>query len=1102
MSNLYIYQASAGSGKTHRLVIEYLTFALAYPHNYKSTLAITFTNKATDEMKSRVIEYLVDLAENDKTGTAKDVMENLISRFKLDKDFNLKERASEVLGNILHDYTNFHISTIDSFCIKVVRSFAKELGLQIGFDIELDAKKVLEEITQKLLDKFSTDENIAKYFENFIIYKLGEGYTWNIEEDIKEIGMEIFSEEYWQRRFRAVSGDVYENRESTLKHIDEIKKVKFSFENFLESKAEHLKKLIESEGLTDDDFHYKSRGGGLSYLRKVLKGEYAPSDTLLKLVGSKGVLKTPAKISKEVNSGIANMIRFYESSLSAYITANAVTRNIYNIGIFSDLLTLLNDYRRENRVMLSNDVNNILRKLISDDISPFIYEKMGTRIRNILIDEFQDTSRFQWNNIKPLVVNTLSEKNTAFLVGDVKQSIYRWRGGDMRLLLEDVENDLGAFKKDIEKKTLKNNFRSHKEIVEFNNLFFTKFAEKIAGRNGNTGYVAESYVPELLTQVPLPGKKYGYVNLSFFPYIKDNELKSYEESNLKVKDILDELKLDGYDPSDILVLVRTKEDSLQISEFISSLGYSVVSELSLLVDSSPKVKMLLNLMRYISDNRNRLAKTELLHHYKGVTGSRVNGRKIFEDGKSDYFNSVIPAEFFRDGQKTGFKPVLNELTAFELTEHLIEIFGLAGRADPYLISFLDEAYRFSKKSEDDVVSFLDYWETVRETASVEIPENAGGVRVMTIHKAKGLQSKVVIIPYADWEIDVNSTKTSFWASASEEPFSKAPAYYIKYKKELADSYFKDDAETELALTNLDNTNLLYVSFTRPEERLYINVPLKQRASIANVILEVAAENFEPDADNPLSFSLGSKMNKSELNKEENKKKSKIKVGHEETGSVVSSAWYKKIVIKSSYRKLKVFDEKYNTVKTNKGIIVHKLLSYLKYSGDISNAVNQALFEGVISASETDTFKELIAGILKNPVIKDWYDEKWTVLNETEILTKEGKIARPDRVITRNIVEDDANAKDKKAKDINAKDINIKDTNAKDINIKDTNSKDPNAKDTETIIIDYKTGKERDEDIDQLNEYASLLNEMGYKNIRKYLLHISESEKDLVKVKEV
>ncbi|MCI0473001.1 MAG: UvrD-helicase domain-containing protein, partial [Ignavibacteria bacterium] len=655
-------------------------------------------------MKSRVIEYLVGLTENDASDMAKEIMKGLKSRFKPDKDFKLKERASLVLGNILHDYTNFHISTIDSFCIKVIRSFAKELGLQIGFDIELDAKKVLEEITQKLLDKFSTDENIAKYFEQFIIYKMGEGYTWNIEEDIKEIGMEIFSEEYWQRRFRSVSGDVYENRGSTLKHIAEIQKVKYTFENFLESKAEYLKKLSESEGLSDDDFHHKKQGGGLSYLRKILRGEYEPTATIIKLVNGKGVLNKPSKIAGELTSGIAEMINFYNSSLPAYTTANAVTRNIYNIGIFSDLLALLNDYRRENRVLLSNDINNILRKLISDDISPFIYEKTGTRIRNILIDEFQDTSRFQWNNLKPLVVNTLSEKNTAFIVGDVKQSIYRWRGGDMRLLLEDVENDLSGFKNLIEKKTMKDNFRSHKEIVGFNNLFFEKFAEKAAAMNGSKGYISDSYETDSLKQTPLPEKKYGFVNLNFFPYRKDNELKSYEESDLKVKEIIDELKLSGYEPSDILVLVRTKEDSLQISEFISSLGYSVVSELSLLVDSSPKVKLLLNLMRYVSDNRNRLAKTELLHHYKGVVGNDTNEKKIFEDRKSEYFNSAVPADFFRDEQKTGFKPVLNELTAFELAEHLIEIFGLADMADPYIISFLDEAFRFSKKSEDDVVS--------------------------------------------------------------------------------------------------------------------------------------------------------------------------------------------------------------------------------------------------------------------------------------------------------------------------------------------------------------------------------------------------------------
>ncbi|MCU0372376.1 MAG: UvrD-helicase domain-containing protein, partial [Ignavibacteria bacterium] len=775
MSNLYIYQASAGSGKTHRLVIEYLMLALRYPHNYKSTLAITFTNKATDEMKSRVIEYLVRLSAGDKTEMAKDIMKQLKSRYKLEKDFVLRDRASLVLGNILHDYTNFHISTIDSFCIKVIRSFAKELGLQIGFDIELDAKKVLKEITLKLLDKFSTDENIAQYFENYIVYKLGEGYTWKLEDDIAKIGLEIFSEDYWERRFRAVSGDVYENRESTLKHIEEIKKVKFSFENYLKTKADETIRLITDAGLNSYEYFLSKSRGALNAMEKLSSGKVEITKTVLEIINAgKDVLNIPHPQSGVINKAVAEVVSFYESNLPAYNTADAIAKNIYNIGIFSDLLALLNDYRRENRVLLSNDINNILRKLISDDISPFIYEKTGTRIRNILIDEFQDTSRFQWNNIKPLVVNTLSEKNTAFLVGDVKQSIYRWRGGDMRLLLEKVENDLNGFKDIIEKNTLSENWRSQKEIVEFNNIFFPKFVDKVTARNGSAGFISESYVTESLRQTPDPGKKYGYVNLNFFND-KKGERSTNDESDLKVTEIISEVLNDGYEPSDILVLVRDNKDSLRISKHISSLGYSVVSEKSLLADSSPKVRMLLSLMRYISDNRDALAKTELLHLYAGMNGSCADARKIFEDSKSGYFKSVIPGGFFRDEQKTGFRPVLNELTAFELAEHLIEIFGLADKADPYIISFLDEAYRFSKKSEDDIVSFLEYWETVRENVSVEIPENAGGIRVMTIHKAKGLQGKVVIIPYADWEIDAKGNRDSFWASADEEPFNKAPA---------------------------------------------------------------------------------------------------------------------------------------------------------------------------------------------------------------------------------------------------------------------------------------------------------------------------------------
>ncbi|MGV8018462.1 MAG: UvrD-helicase domain-containing protein [Ignavibacteria bacterium] len=1056
--NLKIFQASAGSGKTRTLVKEYLAIVLANPAAYKSTLAITFTNKATEEMKSRVVDYLIALSRGNEKQLAAELTDELNKKGRKLSENDIAGLSAEVLKNILHDYSNFHISTIDSFCIKVLRSFAKELGLPVGFDIELDTDKVLEDITAKLLDKLGADEELAKYFDDYILYRLGENSTWNVANDLKEIGAEIFGEEYWRKKLES-KDDVYGDRNKTAALIKEINKIKYSFENYFESNAKKLVSRIDSNGLSHNDFAGKSRGA-YAYLQRILnKFEYAPYEGMRTVILKDGdLMKTKNPLSASINKTVREMVNYYDKNLAAYITACAVVKTIYNIGIFSDLLSLLEEYRRDNRVMISADVNNLLRTLISDDISPFIYEKIGTRIRSIMIDEFQDTSRFQWNNLKPLVVNALSERNTALIVGDVKQSIYRWRNGDMRLLLEGVEKDLKAFSEMLSKETLKTNFRSHKNIVDFNNRFFKTLIANFSNDDDNylNDYLRDSYEEQSLVQNENGKKNDGYVKINVFPYDKESETGGNLQSEQYTREILKELKSDGYKPSDVMVLVRTGSESISISNLISSEGYDVVSERSLLVKSSSAVRMLVYLLKYISDNRNHLAKTGALYNYCLTNPGKADALKSFKSGWEEtdkMFADTMPPGFFRDGDKKRVNSVLNDLAVYDLTEHLINIFGLDKNADPYLIKFLDAVFRYSKENDSDVTSFLEYWKSNQEKLSIDIPENAGGIRVMTIHKAKGLQGKVVIIPYANWELDVNGNRSRMWASSDKTPFNKASGFFVKTQKDLSESYFASDYITESSLTRLDNVNLLYVAFTRPSERLYVNVPVKRNTGIANRI--AGALNSAPELSknfNDNVFEFGVKKSADELRE---KSTGEYFVNVNERNELVSELWYRKTIIKPAYRKLKT--EQQHSVKINRGVLIHELLSGLRSANDVGECIKSAHLNGLITSSETEEYKNLLIQIVTDRKVKEWFDESKTVMTESEILTKEGIILRPDRVLVN---------------------------------------------DSEAVIIDYKTGRERKEHAEQLNEYESVLRLMGYGDVKKYILYIGDYEGSITKVREV
>lgn len=1048
MGNLTIYQSSAGSGKTYTLAKEYLKLAFKYPGAYRHILAVTFTNKATAEMKKRILDFLVALI--DDTDEGKKLKEQLIKEgVKID----IQLYSKNLLENILHDYSNFSVSTNDSFFNKVLRSFSKELKIQLGYQIDFDNIAALDSVVDKLMSEVGKNDSLEIFMEDYIFSTMDDERSWEVENQIKTLGNEIFKERYWEKKFENKSEQLRltDTREYINDFTNELTDILKKFEERMKSFGDEAEKIIKNHSLIPEDFAYGD-SGVIGYLLDTIRGNknYLPGKRVLAAYEDYNnwytkSSKKKSQINEVLDNGLFDLLHqtidYYNTEGIKYNTALEIKKTIYTVGIFEDLVRLLNEYRRDNRFLLQSDISTILQTLISKEDSPFIFEKIGNNYRNFLIDEFQDTSSFHWKNFLPLIINSLSEKNSSFIVGDVKQSIYRWRGGNMKLLLKQIYDDLGDFKALIETENLKMNRRSNQNIVEFINEFFDN-APKVL----TTGIENKNYEELIYKSYKEANQEFdknntgGYVNISFIQKNKTDESEIEDKIKEKLLDTIANILDDEFKLGDVLILVRKKSEAAQIAGWLAEKEYEFVSADSLMLESSPRVKLLLSTLKYIEDNRNDIARILMLQNYLDNITEYEN--LFLKEKNINSFLNELPNDFFKENEKPKLKPVLNDLTIFELTEQLIKIFKLDENPDPYVLKFQNVILEYSQKGNTDLISFLNYWDEHKDEFSISVPEEIDAIKIMTIHTAKGLQSKVVIIPFANWKLDIDGTKESIWVSSGVEPFNRASAYLVKATKPLLDTYFKDDYLDESVLTKLDNLNLLYVAFTRPEDRLYVIVPGEESGKVNGFIKEIieTSEILKSKLiDNTYEFGVKAKA----IHK---KKKKEIKT--ELLKKYISQNWYNKITVKPKHKKLKVLTDKEFAYKTNWGNIVHETLAYIKTSDDIKNAVDKIYLSGLITESQKEPLLQQIYKLLSDDKIKNWFTDKVKIISETDILLNDGKIIRPDRVV----IGDD-----------------------------------------KVTVIDYKTGIEKDEHIKQVNKYAEVLTQMGYNNIEKYLLYMNEAD---------
>ncbi len=832
MKNFLIYKSSAGSGKTYTLVKEYLKIVLENPDDFRRTLAITFTNKAAEEMKSRIIEKLKKLA----SGSDKELEKTLIDE---GVKSNIRENAQTVLDNILHKYTYFSVSTIDSFFHRVIRSFARELKLQFGYEVVLDEDEVLDKAVDDVFTEIGIDKELTRYLEDYVYFNIDEDKSWNIDKEIKNLAGEIFKERYIEKRN---SGSSPEDVKLKIKDLfGFLFAVINSFENTMKDFGKEAADLIQKHGLNAEDFNYSS-GGAAGYLIKLSRQQtydYGSCEPAIRARSTsegtlswykKGSVKQQA-IERCVKEGLgkilSDVIKYYDGNSKLYYTSREILRTIFVIGIFNDIHKKLNLYRDENKAMLISDTNILLSSVIGSAYNPFIYEKIGSYYKHFLIDEFQDTSTFQWKNLLPLIANSLSEQNISMVVGDVKQSIYRWRNGNMKLLLADIYDNLSSHREQFNEEKLLVNRRSKQDIINFNNHFFTSAPKilELKAEGGNAKFITEAYKEVLQTQFK-PGS--GFTDIEFITGNKEEKISAADIADKRLMEIMMELQANKVYEGDILILTRKRKEASRAARLLINAGINVVSDESLLLHNSPKVKLILSLFRYFISPDDIITNAGILRNAMLVINSN-------QHVSAEFFNSELVKENVNNllRQRFGNKVASPaNVSLYELTENIIKAFGLNSVPDAYLLRFQDAVLEYSAQSGNSIVNFLDWWETKQKDISIITPRSNDAVRIMTIHKAKGLQSPVVIIPYANWDLDIDGKKDFFWVTSRETPYEKySPAYYVRASAELAKTYFSRQYYEEAIAVNIDNLNLLYVAFTRASERLYVLCPQRGNTSL-------------------------------------------------------------------------------------------------------------------------------------------------------------------------------------------------------------------------------------------------------------------------------
>jgi ATP-dependent helicase/nuclease subunit A len=1055
---LTIYSASAGSGKTYTLTEIYLESLFRSRYSYRKILAVTFTNKATAEMKSRILDNLQKLS----TGQPSDYLEFLMKKTGKDEKW-IRQESGEILNTILQDFSRFSVTTIDSFFQKILRAFTREAGLHSGFNIELDHSNILSAAIDEMMRSAVAGTQLNRWLTDYALTNIEEDKSWNLKDGILRLSGELFKEEFKILSSSEISN--IENKDFLLNYISRVRALSVSFEKSLADFGKKAEELFIRYNLSDDMFYRKGQGVP-GHIRALAAGTVKEPNSYVREVENAEPRWSTGGMVSELRNALDNgletlvvdALRYYDGNVKDYKTANSILSNIYALGILSDVLHNIHVITTTENSFLLADAGEVLSLITGEDQSPFIYEKVGNRYENFMIDEFQDTSILQWNNLKPLIDNSMAEGFDNLVVGDIKQSIYRWRNSDWKILgsyLKDrIDNDRFL------SKPLTKNWRSLSNIIHFNNSLFTVIPAQIDKVfEDDPSQISFRKIYSEAVQSDNKEKKGGYVRIEFIE--SDKERKWQDIVLAKLPGVVELLQNKGYAAADIGIIVRDgREGARVLRTFIDyssgcsdeqkqSTNYSIVSGDSLLLSGSPAINFIIAVLAAVSEPENMIHRALMLrffllaHEQEGAENVSLESKKIIEISKS-YFPPDF--EVFVEG--------LKQLPLFEATESIIGFFGLGKSLSnvAFLNTFQDFVISFTGSRTGDFRSFLDWWETTGSGKSVVLPGNHNAMRILTIHKSKGLEFKVVILPFISWNLDHIASKQPFlWVQPRTVPFSDLGVVPVKYSSELSKTWFAENYADERHSVYVDNINLLYVALTRAKEVIYgfSEDSPKSGNSIAGVLKNAFESPGTGTVQDGIDISgfYDSEKVLFEFGAIPVKPKSVPEESVFLARDYIVSQAMDSLKLKLHGENYFSSGEKEIRKRINYGKLMHEIFEGIKTSADVSHSVRKMVLEGKLTESESSELESRVKEVISSPQVAEWFLPGSEILTESGILLPSGITRRPDRVIFRS---------------------------------------------GKVTIIDFKFGDESTHYIEQVNQYRKLISEMGYSNIEAYIWYVDKN----------
>ena len=1005
-------------------------------------------------MKDRILAYLDKFAN----GVPDELAEELKKELKLDAN-TFQERSQDVQREILHNYSQFSISTIDAFFQRVIRAFTRESGLSGDYRLEIDQDIVLEEVINDRIDELGSNKELTEWVVEFAKDNLENERAWDVRTSLRQFAEQIFREE-----FKVIEDDILKetNDHNFFKELKtKLGQTKSTFLNQVSKPALEAIRIIRDKGWDITEISYGKNSGVLTFFemfafQKTIKDLKEPGERMQNYFtkAEKWPSKTAtnpadmvATADKQLIPIIHELLELWQKYYKDALSAELVLRNMYVFGLIADISRKLKEYKTRNNMMLLADAPKFLNGVIAGSDTPFIYEKVGSFYRNFLIDEFQDTSGYQWKNFLPLLTNSLDQGNRSMVVGDVKQAVYRWRGGDLNLLQQQVEQQIG--KERVQTIELDTNYRSAAQIISFNNVLFKNAAAVVKDITG--GELPEASFSDVAQK---DFKKHeGFVQVQFIPDAEDKSW--FEQAMENIPKQLEQLQRMNIKLNDIAILVRKNSEGQQIAARLlqyknSPLAdpdckYDVISNESLRLDGAASVNLLLAAMRYMQFPEDSIARAQLSYEFARIKNDDLPLNEVFKVANQVFFENNLPEGFSKS------KAWLKRLPLFELTETLIDIFKLGNVQGElaYLQAFQELVLEFYSREKNDVGAFLEWWEDNKHKQSLQISGEVDAAQIVTIHKSKGLQFKYVLIPFCSWGMDHDSYNTPLlWVHADNSLFKDAGHLPVEYASKLKETCFNEFYQEEYVRSYLDNLNLLYVAFTRAEQALLITAPHPKNRSLSRnyPVAKLIMESIERDETLKQNWDANALIWKS----------GELVAVHDEQIKLAESLqlnvypvsrWRDKLVIKResvSYFE----DSAEQQEKVKHGIHMHAVLSRIAYIDDIPEILKAIVQEGLITEAEQEELSNQLNELFTNNIIKEWFSKSWTVKTEVPIILPGGDENRIDRLLI----------KDKKA-----------------------------------IVVDFKTGVHSKNDLAQVKAYVNILRQMNFIDVEGYILYLKERE---------